>query len=396
MKIGIDARFLTHPQRGGFKTYTENLVSALGEVDLHNQYVLYVDRPPTGDISFKPANFSFRVVPATYPLIGTPIREQVGLRREIYRDNLDVVHFMCNTAPVNLSLNYVVTLHDTIQLTNSETFKFGSTFSSYKRWAMTAYSKWTILRSAKSAKGIITVSGYVKNEIVEQLKVSPQSVFVTHLAPNPLFAPATSEQKASWRKEVARELGIRGRFVLGIGYEPRKNIPLLIETFATIVPRQSNLKLVVVAANEVSRHHFQQLAQDLGVEDCTTILGGMPPLQLNKLYNLAELLVFPSEQEGFGLPPLEAIACGTPVIAMKMTSIPEVLGDGAVLLEGKDVQTWANAIEHIMVDQEFRSRLVRRGLCRAAQLSWQHCARETLQIYTSVTSSIHPIASSPN
>jgi glycosyltransferase involved in cell wall biosynthesis len=126
------------------------------------------------------------------------------------------------------------------------------------------------------------------------------------------------------------------------------------------------------------------LSDQLDLNHRVVILNAMKPRDLAILYNSADVFVFPSERESFGLPPLEALACGTPTIAMNMSSLPEILGDGAVLIDGKDVQTWANAIEQVISDQGLRSNLIKRGLKQAAKMTWQQCAEETMKIYSKV------------
>jgi glycosyltransferase involved in cell wall biosynthesis len=381
MKIGIDARFLTHPQRGGFKTYTENLINALGLVDSTNTYVLYVDRPPAKAILPKKDNFTCQVVDARLPVIGMPIREQITLRRRIAQDNLDIVHFLCNTASVGIPEKFVVTLHDTIQLTNTQTLKYATGLSAYKRWAISAYSRWAILKTVQTASKIITVSSYEKTQIQEHLGIAPERICVTHLAPNALFTPASQELKKTWRLKVHQKFGIQSRFILAVGYEPRKNIPLLMEAFSRFAQDHPHISLVIVATEEQSRGFFQQLAREWNIDERVIILSAVSPNDLVVLYNLADVFVFPSERESFGLPPLEALACGAPVVAMKMTSIPEILQDSAVLVEGKDAQTWADTIVQVITDDNLRSSLVSKGIQQAAKFSWERCAKETLQVY---------------
>lgn len=386
MRIGIDARFLTHPQFGGFKTYTVNLIEALGSVDKNNQYVLYLDRQPSSDDAPIPRspNFVYRVIPADLPLIGMPLREQVLLGWQIAKDQLDIVHFLCNTASVRAIGTYIVTLHDTIQLTSSNPFSLLKSPTEHKRWAMLAYSKWAINGSVRKADRIVTVSEFEKGQIVRQLAIDPDRVSVTHLAPNSIYKPASPEEKRSWRAKLPALFGIKKKFVMGVGYEPRKNIQILIESFVKIASKFEDLDLVIVCADETRRINFQQLAGKFNLDGRVIILGSLPAKELLILYNLAECFVYPSERESFGLPPLEAFACGTPTIAMNMTSMPEVLGDGALMIDGKDVEIWANATERVLMDDGLRSSLIRRGLERASRLTWRNCALNTIQVYESV------------
>jgi len=384
MKIALDARFLTHPQVGGFKTYTENLVRALSQVDDVNHYVLYVDRRPVQGLLARTERFTYQVVSAALPVIGMPIREQVTLRKHVARCKPDVVHYLCNTAPVGVRGKFVITLLDTIQMEDQNNFKLTSGLTGLKRWAMTAYSKWTISQAAQAARRVITISDHEKVKISSQLGIPLGRICVTHLAANPVFAPARAETKEVWRAEMRAKHALPRRFVLGVGYEPRKNVPLLIEAFAKVARELSDLDLVIVAAEPGRRLHFQQLAAERDLSSRVTVLAGMGPTELAKLYNLADIFAFPSEREGFGLPPLEAMACGVPTIAMNMSSIPEIVQDGCLLLGSKDPQAWASAILQVSASVDVRERLVARGLEQAARLTWQRCAQETTDVYRTV------------
>jgi glycosyltransferase involved in cell wall biosynthesis len=383
MRIGIDARFLTHPQVGGFKTYTENLLTALSQVDQVNEYILYLDREADTTLP-QASNFSYQIVKAASPYLGMPLREQVLLRRRIAQDKLDLVHFLCNTAPVALHHPYVVTLHDTIQVAEQQPFTVGRPLAEQKRWLVTAYSKWSILNSVRNAQRIITVSHYEKQQIERQLQVAGQRIAVTHLAANPLYRQACPEARQQWRIAMSQDHRLERKFILGVGYEPRKNIALLIKAFAQLAPTHPELDLVVVAAQEQARLGFQQLAAELGLAERAIFLASQPPERLAMLYNLAEAFVYPSERESFGLPPLEALACGAPTLAMNLTSLPEILRDGAILIDGKEPATWAAAIERVLVDENLRTALEQRGLAQARRLSWQRCAQGTVAVYEAV------------
>lgn len=384
MKIGIDARFLTHPQVGGFKTYTVNLLNALGQVDSINQYVIYVDRnPPEGTLPHQ-ENFTYVVVEGTLPVVGMPIREQIRLKQRISEDQPDIVHFLCNTAPVGIHDKFVVTLHDTIQVTSLRTFNPVISLASYKRWAMMAYSKWVILKTVQAAQRVITVSNYEKTQITELLDVAPEKVSVTHLAPNPVFDLINPDVRFALGEELQQKFGLHKKFVLGVGYEPRKNIPLLIDVFSRIAPTQPDLDLVIVVAETGRRLELEGLVAQRSLSKRVHLLKALPPKELAKLYNLTEVFVYPSERESFGLPPLEALACGAPTIAMNMTSLPEILGNGAILVDGKDVQTWANTLEQVLTNDGLRKNLISQGLKQAAKLTWQQCARDTVQVYRAV------------
>lgn len=385
MKVGIDARFLTHPQLGGFKTYTVNLIRAIQEIDHDNHYYLYLDREPTDNSQLpQQKNFTYRIVGGSSSVIGMPLREQIKLPRQIRRDDLDLVHFLCNTATLNIDRPYLITLHDTIQVTASNPFHLFTRLSGYKRWAISAYSKWTIENRICHATKIITVSNYEKIGIERLFQIASEKICVTHLAPNPIFKPASPKAIPGLRKIMGEHMNLPERYILGVGYEPRKNIPLLIETFAKLAIKEHDLHLVIVAAEDSRRAYFRQIALNLEVGERVLVLGMVSPDVLAILYNMAQVFVYPSERESFGLPPLEAIACGTPTIAMSMTSLPEILEDGACFINGKDLDAWSQAIGNLLSDDLFRQDLAKRGLARATILSWRRCAEKTLDVYQTV------------
>jgi glycosyltransferase involved in cell wall biosynthesis len=390
MKIAIDARFLTHPQVGGFKTYTCNLIHALSQMDDTNSYLIYLDRHSDDPVLPQKGNFSYKVAAETLPVIGMPFREQVMLRRCLAEDKPDVVHFLCNTAQLGAPCKTVVTLHDTIQLTDAQGIRRIRKRADLRNFAITSYSKWAILGTIQAARRIITVSNFEKNQIIKHLDVLPHRVCVTHLAPNPLFSQASPDLKKGLRAEMPVKFGVLNRFILGVGYEPRKNIPLLIEAFSRIAEDLPDLDLIIVAAQDEKRSSFEQFVADKNLDQRVKILPGMSPKDLCILYNLAEVFVFPSERESFGLPPLEAIACGTPTIAMNSSSLPEILQDGALLIDDHDVQKWANAIKKVIEDRDLRANLAVRGLEQASKYSWQRCACETIAIYSAVVKENQP------
>lgn len=216
----------------------------------------------------------------------------------------------------------------------------------------------------------------------------PQRVCVTYMAANPVFAQASPQAQDAWRSELRPRLRLPDRFVLGVGYEPRKNIPLLIEAFSRLAQKVPDVGLVIVAAHAERGSHFRELSHELRLGDRVCVLGGMHPKDLAALYNLADVFVFPSDRESVGLPPLEAMACGVPTIAMNLTSIPEVVGDGGILLDGTSPDRWADAIERVLKDETLRRDLSIRGLRQAKSFSWRRCAEETIEVYRSVEAEI--------
>ncbi len=380
MKIGIDARFLTHPQRGGFKTYSENLIAGLAQVDAKNEYILYLDRPPDETTLLpKRPNFRTCVVAGTAPVFGMPWREQVELARQAARDRVDLIHSPCLTAPLFSTCPLVVTIHDTIWL-------FPTKFSSGKptarsRKMMEWYYRWVPQFAARKANAILTVSEAAKASIVQNLDAAAERVWVTLEAANSNFRPIDDARQLD---EVRSKFNLSSAFILAIGSaDPRKNLSTLIQAYARLpISQRDAYPLAIVWTHDLLEAELANQIAQLGLQDNLHFLKGVTNNDLVLLYNAAALFVFPSLYEGFGLPVLEAMACGTPVVASNNSSIPEIAGDAALLVGAVDVQGMAEAMTRVLTDESVRRTLKQKGLARAAGFSWEQCASQTIAVYT--------------
>lgn len=379
MKIGFDARFLTHPQAGGFKTYTENLVSALAAVDRENEYVLYLDRTASGRDAVPAApNFTTRIVTASLPLAGMPWREQVALGRQAARDRVDLLHSPCLTAPLRLACPLVLTIHDMLWL-QPQKYAAGRS-RKLKRTLMDVYYRVVPERAAKRAAAIITVSQSSKQSIVEQLGLDPNRIVVTYEAPAAQFRQL---DRAGATLAVRQAHGLAGSFILAIGSaDLRKNMATLVRAYARLPAEQrEQTRLAIVWTHASLAAELKGLVHALGLTPQVRFLVRVSNDELLALYNAASLFVFPSLQEGFGLPLLEAMACGAPVVASDNSSIPEIAGGAALLVDAQDDDSMAASMRRVLTDGPLCASLVRKGLERAATFSWERCARETIGAY---------------
>jgi glycosyltransferase involved in cell wall biosynthesis len=381
MKIGIDARFLTHPQRGGFKTYTENLVNALACIDDKNNYTLYVDRAPDQNTKIpQQSNFTYKILKQR-PGIGMPWREQVDISLQSARDGIDLLHSPCLTAPLTHACPLVITIHDMIWL-------FPQQYSRSKKtslhWKLMEWYQIKIPHIAsRRAAAIITVSQLSKDDIVKHLGVDPGRIHVTYEAVSSFFRQVGDPAQT---RSVRTKYGLDSKFILAIGSsDPRKNIETLVNAYA-LLPEElkAEYHLAIVWTASVLATSISKIIQDLGISRFIHFLYQVPNEDLVFLYNEASLFVFPSLYEGFGLPILEAMACGTPVIAANTSSIPEVAGDAALMVEARDTTGIAGTMAKVLSDNKLASELVEKGLKRNATFSWEKCARETLMIYNQV------------
>jgi glycosyltransferase involved in cell wall biosynthesis len=383
MKIGIDARFLTHPQPGGFKTYTENLVAALARIDMETEYILYLDRQPgTSDVVVpSQPNFAARVVPASLPVVGLPWREQVALGRQVIADRIDLLHSPCLTAPMFLACPLVITVHDMIWASPQNFTSRGSL--SLKRRFIDWYNFLVPRYAIPRASAIITVSHASRNSIVETLRMDAKKVIVTHEAAGSAFRIIDD---AGQLETVRMKYGLPEKYILALGAaDPRKNIKSLIHAYGLISEElREKYPLVIVWTHHFLVSEISKLVDELGLSAYVYFLRQVPNENLVSIYNLASLFVFPSRYEGFGLPLLEAMSCGVPVVAADNSSIPEIVGDAAILFNAQDVNGISAAMCRVLADESMQARLKLDGLARVARFSWDKCGAETITVFKNV------------
>jgi len=382
MRIGIDARFLTHPQPGGFKTYTENLVAALANLDRDNEYILYLDRTPgTLDLIPTQPNFQPRVITGSVPIVGFPWREQIQLPLQASADHIDLFHAPCLTAPMYLRCPLVITVHDMIWAF-PERFSQKGAFS-IKRNIMQWYNYLVPAYVTRQASAIITVSHVARESIIERLGFSVDKIHVTWEAARPSFTQVSDVQCLD---AVREKYGLHSKFILAIGSaDPRKNISTLVDAYSLLSSElREEYGLVIVWAHSHLADGLSGQVSRLGLNGKVQFLANVNNEDLGLLYNSASLFVFPSLYEGFGLPLLEAMACGAPVVAANTSSIPEIAGDAALLFNATNAKEMAATIAQVLSDSEVKSNLVRKGLKRSALFTWEKCALDTVAVYKSV------------
>jgi glycosyltransferase involved in cell wall biosynthesis len=379
MKIGIDARFLTHPQKGGFKTYTVNLIHALAALDEANEYVLYADGPmDDADALNHKGNVSVRIVRSEVPAFGMVMREQLALPSAVAGDKLDLFHAPCLTAPLRLPCPLVVTIHDMIWRTPQRFSAAGKL--PVKRRLMQSYYQWAPEKAALKAAVVITVSHAARQDILRELHLPAERVVVTHEAANAQYQRVTDETHLN---SALQRHGLARGFLLALGSaDPRKNMGTLLKAYARLTPAmQAAHPLAIIWAHSHLSDAIAEQARALGILEHVRFLQRVPDADMPAMYSGASAFVFPSRYEGFGLPLLEAMACGAPVIASDNSSIPEVVGDVGLMVNAEDDAGMADSIQRVLADAGLRSTLVQKGLARAGTFTWRRCAAETLAAY---------------
>lgn len=374
MRIAIDATSVPR-QRAGAGTYIYNLVQTLAQVDRDNTYFVFA-KPETFDGRALQGD-DFRLVPVRLPSrLARMLWEQVMLPLHLRRLGVDVLHSPHYTTPLaSAGWRRVVTIHDVTF------FLLPRRYPVLRRLYFQGASR----AGARLAALAIAVSETVKGDVVRYLGLPAERVRVVPLAAGPGFHPLED----SARMEAVRDrYGLPPRFILSVGtLEPGKNQTTLVRAFHRLKGKGLEQGLVIAGQKGWMYEKLFRLVDGLGLRDEVRFVGYVPADDLVAVYNMADLFVFPSLYEGFGLPPLEAMACGLPVVASSAPALAEVLNGAAILVTPSDVDALAEASARALGDRRLRSRLRRQGLERASQFSWQRTARGTVAAYEAALSS---------
>jgi glycosyltransferase involved in cell wall biosynthesis len=371
MHIAINAHLLAHTRnfrRAGVSNYTEQLVRHLAQVDRENQYTIFTTRGLKGDLLALPPNFTVRssALPTINPRVRVPWEQFVApvLLRLI---GADLYHGVLNVMPLASPVPSVVTIHDL------SPFLFPQTFRRVNR----TYTRWAIKVACRRAARLLAVSEYTKSEIMRWLHVPAERITVTYNGVAERFRP----QDAAAVAELRRRAGLPERFILFVGtLEPRKNLPALLEAYARIAG-DTDAALVIGGGKGWLYDEIFARAEQLNLGQRLHFAGFIPDEELPLWYAAAELFVLPSLYEGFGIPVLEAMACGTPVVTTTSSSLPEVAGDAALTVPPTDVDAMADAMLRLLQQPELRAELIERGVEQAARFTWESTAQRTLGVY---------------
>lgn len=383
MRIGIDGRAISHPQAGGYKSYVTTLLESLANADKENSYIVYLDGDIPPDLLLNNRNFQLQIVPTRVP--GRWWREQVVLPRRLARDRVTGAHFPTNTGPLLCRCPYVLTILDAMRFLDMPQLPRPYSPRTIFELLSLLYMRYFTARAARRAGCIITISQCSKRDIVNRLSIRPDTVRVIYPAPRSLYRPVDDNRLLDACRKTY-ELG--EQFMLAFGSTaPRKNTQAVVEAYAHLGRDiLSKYRLVLIASSPSAKDQLGRLVKRCGIEQRVTLLTGVPDSDLSLLYNAAEAFIFPSLYEGFGLPALEAMTCGTPVIASNVSSLPEVVGDAAVLVDPQDEVALSRAISDVLTHDGLRTQLARSGLARASLFNGQRQALDTLAVYRAVGS----------
>jgi glycosyltransferase involved in cell wall biosynthesis len=367
MRIVLDARKL---HDFGIGTYIRNLVTELGHLDHDSEYVLLTK--PEDAAAAAAAGPNFRAVVETSRPYS--LAEQWRVPMAVARAKADLLHEPHYVLPPLTRCRTVVTIHDCIHLRFPEYLPSRAAF---------AYAHAMIRLAARKADRVLTVSDASKRDILHYTGVAPEKVVVVHNGLDTRFATAPDAEAMD---RVRQRFQLDHPFVLYVGnIKPHKNLERLIAAFASMrADGPEGLKLVVIG-DETSKHPgLRQAVHRHRLDKHVRFFGFQPAATLVTFYRLARAFVFPSLYEGFGLPPLEAMANETPVVTSNLSSLPEVAGDAALLVDPYDIASIADGIRRAVTDEPLRQQLIAKGRARAKEFSWARAAAQTLAVYREV------------
>jgi len=373
MRIVIDARAYGW---AGVGRYTRNLLKGLAEIDSRNEYVVLI-----GDQSAKKeverlgeiGQFKGKMVEPSY----YSWREQTVFLGQLWSTPADLYHFTHFNVPRFFYRPYVVTIHDVT--------RFHFTGQREQSLGKQVIYENVFAHAVRRARGIITVSDTTSRDLERLPLFAPSLITCIYEGVDADFlVPVSSED----RQRARMMIGSLEPYLLYVGvWMGHKNLPRLLATYTMLRKKHPRLKLVLTGKPKPGYVNVDKIAQGLGLgTDQVLDLDFVSHQNLRGLYAEAECLLFPSLYEGFGLPALEAMACGTPVVASNVSSFPEVLQDAAVLVNPEYIPGMVSAVDSLLVDQKWRHEMIRRGKRRAGQFSWRRCAKETLEVYEAVSS----------
>lgn len=356
MRIGLDVQ-TTLGRKTGFGFYVSNLVKTLERIDKKNEYS-FLQPEINGDLS-------------------TPKRwvwDQITFPKLAKQAKVDILHQPCFSVPIFYRGKVVVTIHDLI----SVFFGYNIPF-----WSRQFFAKWMPF-TYRFADHFIAVSEHTKKDAIKVLGIPAEKITVIREAADERYQVIT-DQKALQAVREKYKLGT-APFILHVGtLEPRKNLPFLVRAFALAKKNHHiEAKLVITGKKGWYYEGLFQLVDELKLHEDVLFTGYVEDEDIPALYNAAKIFAFPSLYEGFGLPPLEAMASGTPVISSNTSSMPEVIGDAGILLPPENEVTWAAALVDLLTDEKKWQTCREKGLVQAKKFSWERCAQETIAVYEKV------------
>jgi glycosyltransferase involved in cell wall biosynthesis len=364
--VGVNAHLLSLAKSyrsAGINWYIYNLLRHLPEADPEIEYTVFLN-----ERRYRGAP-GIRLCVSRLPADRPPVRilwEQVLQPRALHRAKVDLLHHPAFVGPLASACPFVITVHDLSYLF------FPQGFRALNQRYLQIFTRLSVRR----ARRVIAVSESTKRDLVQQYGLSPGKVDVVYNGVDTAYRPLPANKVAAFRSGE----GLPQRFILFVGtLEPRKNVVRLVEAYASLP--KGRPPLMLVGGKGWLYDEIYARVEALGLAGEVRFVGYVPAEVLPWWYNAADLFVYPSLYEGFGLPPLEAMACGTAVISSTASSLPEVVGQAGLTIDPTDSEALATAMEQVLADREMQEDMETAGLVQAQKFSWEQTARQTVESY---------------
>lgn len=379
MKIGIEAQRIFRKKKHGMDMVALELIRELQQIDKVNEYIIFVAPDEDDTVIEETPNFKIvQLKGGSYP-----IWEQIALPRAAEKYGCDILHCTSNTAPLFCKVPLVVTLHDIIYMESSMWSIITGKGSNYQKFG-NAYRRVVVPAIMKKAKKIITVSDFEKNCIGDFFKMQPDDRLVTvYNGVSNYFKPVTD---AAVLKTVKEKYKLPDEFFFFLGNtHPKKNTPGTLKAFSDFLKETgSAVKLVMIDYDKAELEKILSEIGDPGLIDKIVLTGYINNQDLPAIYSQCKLFLYPSLRESFGIPIIEAMASGAPVITSQTSSMPEVSGNAAVLVNPFKTGEITAAMKTIFSNAPLREKLIADGVVQAAKFSWKEMAADVLDIYSDV------------
>ncbi|CAH0995992.1 D-inositol-3-phosphate glycosyltransferase [Emticicia aquatica] len=371
MKIGIEAQRLFRPHKHGMDIVALELIRSLQKIDTENDYFIFVKSDEDNTCLSETSNFRIIEVPGKNYVFW----EQIMLPIYAKKYGVDVLHCTSNTAPMFLSMPLVLTLHDVIFMEQS---KGKNTSSNYQKFG-NMYRKWLVPKIIRKCKHVVTISAVEKANIVKVLGLPSDDITVVHNGVSGRFGVKPSPETIN---EVRKQLNLDDDFFLFLGnVEPRKNVNNTVKAFVAFASTDDKVKLVITGLKSSFVEEILNEIGKISFLNRFVFAGFVSENVLLTLYSEAKVFLYPSLREGFGLPILEAMAFGTPVVTSNISAMPEVAGDAAFLVNPYAVDEIATTMKTAYENQELRKEKISSGYLRPSMFTWEKTAEKMLKIY---------------
>ena len=376
MRIGIEAQRLLRPHKHGMDRVALELIRNLQLIDKENEYFIFVKSDQDKGIIPNTQNFKIIEIPGG----PYPFWEQFKLPKLVKKYNCDILHCTANTAPLIMKTPLITTLHDIIFKESNLIKQLSSSASWYQKLG-NLYRRVIVQKVVKNSKFLITVSNFEKENITNTFNINDKNLKVIHNGVNEKF---TDKIKKQSKAEIKLKYGLPDCFLLHIGNtNPRKNTKGVIEAFYQyLINSSTDCKLVLIGLNQSKLNTIVDDTDLLArLKDKIVFTGYVIDQDLPVIFSMAQVFLFPSLREGFGIPIIEAMACGIPVITSTTSSMPEVAGNAAYLVDPYKTEDIYEGIVKILSDPDFKNELINKGLEHYKLFSWKNTAQDVLELY---------------